>query len=56
MFQVRATEDHGIWMQLSVPLASEAILMSLMPCTLYAESRVDGHDLSSGMKLLNTGG
>lgn len=55
VFQVLPTAEHGVWMQLSVPLASESILMSLLPCTLYAESTIDGHQLRSGMKLIHTG-
>jgi len=55
VLQMRATAEHGVWIQFSVPLASPQVLTPFMPCTLYAESTIAGHNLCSGMKLLQTG-
>ena len=55
-FEMRTTAHHGVWIRLSFPLASEGLLSSLLPCTLYAESTIDGQQLASGMKLLDVQG
>jgi len=48
------TESEGIWLQLSIPLVSEAILSMVLPCTIWAETTVDGETLTSGMNLIDT--
>ncbi|MFK7739406.1 MAG: hypothetical protein AB8H80_03710 [Planctomycetota bacterium] len=47
-----AGADHGIFIQLSVPLVSEQELSSLLPCTFWAESVVGGRHVQSGVKLV----
>lgn len=54
IYRERVTATQGVWVQLSIPLVSESILEMVMPCTIWAETTVDGESLKSGMNLINT--
>lgn len=49
----RVTANDGVWIRLSVPLVSEQLLATIVPCTLWVESRVLGRELASGVKLID---
>jgi hypothetical protein len=55
-FQVRNAGLEGVWVQLSVPLVSTAVLQALLPCSIQAESVVAGRYLRSGVQLLDVQG
>lgn len=54
VYQERVTADDGVWVQMSIPLVSESVLAAVLPCTIWAETTVDGKTLKSGMNLINT--
>ena len=54
VYRERITATEGVWVQLSIPLVSEAILAAVLPCTIWAETTVDGESLKSGTNLTNT--
>jgi hypothetical protein len=51
-YRQRVTQQHGVWIQLSVPLVPSPLLRSLMPCTIWADTVVSGKQLIHGVKLL----
>jgi hypothetical protein len=55
-FHVRNAGPEGVWVQLSVPLVSTAVLHALLPCSIQAESVVAGRYLRSGVQLLDVQG
>jgi len=56
VYRERSTPNDGIWIQLSIPLVSEALLLGVLPCTICTETTVSGQVLTSGQKLINAGG
>ncbi len=56
VFRERVTQTHGIWLQLSIPMVSPAVLAAVLPCTIWAESVVAGRALKSGVKLVDANG
>lgn len=52
VYRERVTPEDGIWVQLSIPLVDESILQSVSPCTIWAETTVEGQQLSNGQKLI----
>jgi len=54
VYREQVTAEHGVWVQLSVPMVSESILQSVLPCTIWAETTVAGQQLQSGQKLIPT--
>jgi len=52
VFREQVTAEHGVWVQLSVPMVSEAVLQTVLPCTIWAETTVAGQQLQSGQKLI----
>lgn len=56
VYRERSTPNDGIWIQLSIPLVSEALLHGVLPCTICTETTVSGQVLTSGQKLINAGG
>ena len=53
VYQERVTANDGIWVQLSIPLVSTAILEAVLPCTIWAETTVAGKQLRNGVKLIS---
>ena len=53
VFREQVTAEHGVWVQLSVPMVSEAVLQAVLPCTIWAETTVAGQQLQSGQKLIS---
>ncbi|MGC6486274.1 MAG: hypothetical protein ACON4Z_01385 [Planctomycetota bacterium] len=51
-YRERETSSDGTWIQLSVPMVSESLLHSLLPCTIWVETTVGGQQLRSGQKLI----
>jgi len=54
VYKERITANDGVWVQMSIPLVSESVLAAVLPCTIWAETVVDGQTLKSGMNLINT--
>lgn len=52
VYRERETASEGTWVQLSVPMVSEALLQALLPCTIWVETTVAGQQLRSGQKLI----
>jgi len=52
VYRERITPEDGIWVQLSVPLVDESILAEVLPCTIWAETTVEGKQLANGQKLI----
>lgn len=55
-YRERVTANDGIWLQVSIPLVSEAVLRAVLPCTIYAESTIAGRALVSGAQLVQVQG
>jgi hypothetical protein len=56
VYDERVTQSDGIWVQVSIPMVSEAILAAVAPCTIWAETVVQGETLRSGTKIINVPG
>tara|TARA_R110002072_G_scaffold264409_3_gene423139 strand:- start:8063 stop:8974 length:912 start_codon:yes stop_codon:yes gene_type:complete len=56
VYRERVTPNDGVWVQLSIPLVSKALLTAVLPCTIWAESSIGGQQLASGQNLINAGG
>jgi hypothetical protein len=56
MLRMRNGGPEGLWIQLSVPLVSMAVLENLLPCSIQVESVVGGRYLRSGVQLLDVQG
>jgi hypothetical protein len=56
VFRTRDAGAQGIWMQVSVPVVSPALLQALLPCSVQVESFVGGRYLRSGVSLFDLGG
>lgn len=54
VYRERITQNDGVWVQMSIPLVSEAMLAAVLPATIWAETVIDGQSIKSGMKLINT--
>jgi hypothetical protein len=52
----RASGAEGLWLRLTVPLASMAALEQLAPLSIHVESTVGGRLLRSAVKLIEAGG
>ena len=56
VYRERITQHDGVWVQVSIPLVSQALLAAVLPCTIWAETSVGGQTLRSGQNLINVGG
>lgn len=52
----RQTANDGLWVRVSVPMASEAQLRSLLPCSIGASADLGGRSVRAGVRLLDAGG
>lgn len=52
VYRERVTQQHGVWIQVSMPLVPAPMLHSLMPCTIWADTTVSGKQMIHGQKLL----
>jgi hypothetical protein len=56
VLRTRNAGAEGMWIQLSVPLVSMAVLQALLPCSIQVESVVGGRYLRSGVQLFDVEG
>lgn len=56
VYRERITENEGVWVQVSIPLVSQALLVSVLPCTIWAETTIGGQSLKSGQNLIDVDG
>jgi hypothetical protein len=49
----RAAGQEGLWVTLSVPLASENLLRVLLPCTVGAEAMIGSRSIHTGVQLFD---
>ncbi len=56
VFNVRDAGGQGLWIQLSVPMVSTALIQAVLPCSVHVESVIGGRHLLSGVKLFDLGG
>ncbi|MFO1076496.1 MAG: hypothetical protein U1E73_02080 [Planctomycetota bacterium] len=54
--RTRQTANDGLWVIVSVPMASEAILRSLLPCSIGATADLGGRVVHAGVRLVDIGG
>ncbi len=55
-FDLRNCGPQGLWVRLSVPMVSMAVLRAMVPCTIQVESIVGGRYLRSGVQLFDVEG
>lgn len=55
-FAERQTAAHGLWVRLSVPMVSEAMLRTLLPCTFEAEATIGGRSILTAVNLFDAQG
>lgn len=55
-FAQRVTAHDGVWVRLSVPMVSEAILRGILPCSIQASATIGSRTIRSGVKLFEVQG
>lgn len=55
-FAQRATANQGLWVRLSIPMVSEAMLRYVLPCTIRASATIGGRTIETGVKLFDAQG
>jgi hypothetical protein len=52
----RMTEEQGLWVRVTAPLASEDVLRCLLPCTIGADATIGSRAIHTAMPLFNVSG
>jgi hypothetical protein len=55
-FAQRTTPADGLWVRLSVPMASEQLLKSILPCSVQASATIGSRTIRTGVKLFDVQG
>lgn len=55
-FAVRDVPGEGRWIRVSMPLVSESVLRSMLPCTIAAEATIDSRHVRTGVELFDLRG
>lgn len=53
---MRQTPNDGMWVRISVPMASEAQLRALLPCSIGATADLGGRVVNAGVRLFDMSG
>lgn len=56
VFRQRQTATDGLWLQLSVPMVSEQVLRTILPCTIQAQAVIGGRTIRTAVKLFDVQG
>lgn len=52
----RDVPGEGRWIRVSIPLISESLLRTVLPCTIAAEATIDSHVVRTGVELFDLRG
>lgn len=55
-FAQRITAADGLWVRLSVPMVSEPLLRSILPCSIQASATIGSRTVVTGVKLFDVQG
>lgn len=55
-FAQRLVPNEGLWVRVSIPFASEALIRTLLPCTIGAYGTIGGRQIATDVPLFDLGG